>query len=85
MPSKVALISSFVHPLSSGSAENNDLTVTFVNATLLTLCVLLGWATIDLLQGLRQWRVTAVQRRILGAIIVLTTVAALGVGALAIL
>ncbi|WP_433728524.1 hypothetical protein ACQP2Y_15155 [Actinoplanes sp. CA-051413] len=78
-------MSSFVNPLTSGSAENNDLTVTFVNATLLTLCVLLGWATIDLLQGQRQWRVTPIQRRIFRAIIVLTTVAALGVGAFAIL
>jgi hypothetical protein len=81
MPYKIALTNSLVQPLTSGIIKTDDHIVTAVNATLLTLCVLLGWATFDLLRDLRRAEMTGIQRRTLGAFIVLTTIAALGVAA----
>ena len=85
MATKIALISSSVQPLTSGIAGTDDHTVTAVNAALLTLCVLLVWATFDLVQELQRKEMTGGQRRGLGAFVVLTTVAALGVAALKLL
>jgi hypothetical protein len=85
MAPNIALISSLVQPVTSGIVRTGNPAATAVNATLLTLCVLLGWATFDLLQELRRRRMSAGQRLVLGAFIALVTVAALAVAALKLL